>query len=152
MKKNLSDQAAANEICERAIQLNAGSGAKWGKMDAAEMLHHCNNVLTATLANTGINNKKSTLRQILVRNVFLHVLPRFPRGAKAPARFDVKRNQVTDLDFLTEKENFIQLIKSYAAHTASLQSFHPVFGNLNDKQWGVLTWMHMDHHLRQFGV
>ena len=29
---------------------------------------------------------------------------------------------------------------------------HPAFGQLNGRMWGVLTWRHLDHHLRQFGV
>jgi len=27
-----------------------------------------------------------------------------------------------------------------------------VFGRLSAKQWGVLMYRHVDHHLRQFGV
>jgi hypothetical protein len=29
---------------------------------------------------------------------------------------------------------------------------HPAFGSLTSKQWGVLGYRHIDHHLRQFGV
>jgi hypothetical protein len=29
---------------------------------------------------------------------------------------------------------------------------HPAFGRLSGKEWGVLCYLHLDHHLRQFGV
>ncbi|MGH9801334.1 MAG: DUF1569 domain-containing protein, partial [Blastocatellia bacterium] len=29
---------------------------------------------------------------------------------------------------------------------------HPAFGKLSTKDWGALTYKHMDHHFRQFGV
>jgi hypothetical protein len=29
---------------------------------------------------------------------------------------------------------------------------HPAFGQLSRKDWGVLVYKHIDHHLRQFGV
>ncbi len=29
---------------------------------------------------------------------------------------------------------------------------HPVFGHLSRKEFGEVTWKHLDHHLRQFGV
>jgi uncharacterized protein DUF1569 len=29
---------------------------------------------------------------------------------------------------------------------------HPAFGKLSHRAWGVLTYRHMDHHLRQFGA
>ena len=34
----------------------------------------------------------------------------------------------------------------------ALAPAHPAFGTLSAKQWGVLVYRHMDHHLRQFGV
>lgn len=29
---------------------------------------------------------------------------------------------------------------------------HPVFGPLSGREWGRICWMHLDYHLRQFGV
>ena len=29
---------------------------------------------------------------------------------------------------------------------------HPVFGRLSGREWGMICWMHLDYHLRQFGV
>lgn len=29
---------------------------------------------------------------------------------------------------------------------------HPVAGRLSGREWGRLCWMHIDYHLRQFGV
>jgi hypothetical protein len=31
-------------------------------------------------------------------------------------------------------------------------SASPAFGKLSNRQWGRLAYVHMDHHLRQFGV
>jgi hypothetical protein len=28
---------------------------------------------------------------------------------------------------------------------------HPFFGNMNKKQWGRLGYIHINHHLQQFG-
>jgi hypothetical protein len=29
---------------------------------------------------------------------------------------------------------------------------HPLFGSLTWREWGVATYKHADHHLRQFGA
>ena len=29
---------------------------------------------------------------------------------------------------------------------------HPIFGRVSGQEWGLLCWMHLDYHLRQFGV
>ncbi len=36
--------------------------------------------------------------------------------------------------------------------TTSVTVPHPVFGRLSVDDWGRLSWKHLDHHLRQFGL
>ncbi|MBK9525384.1 MAG: DUF1569 domain-containing protein [Bacteroidetes bacterium] len=28
---------------------------------------------------------------------------------------------------------------------------HPYFGKLSSREWGRITYLHLDHHLKQFG-
>jgi len=42
MKKNLLHEEAANLLIERVGRLEAGNEARWGRMNATEMLLHCN--------------------------------------------------------------------------------------------------------------
>ncbi len=51
-----------------------------------------------------------------------------------------------------KQQEFLNLIKKFSTHTDDITLSHPRFGALNTKEWGVFVWMHLDHHLRQFGV
>ena len=35
---------------------------------------------------------------------------------------------------------------------AAAWGIHPVFGRVTGREWRLLCWRHLDHHLRQFGV
>jgi hypothetical protein len=149
MKKNLRDEGTAKELIERVNGLAADRSALWGKMQVTEMLHHCNKATRAILDGRP-SNKPSSLKQQSLKFLFLHVLQKFPKNVEAPARVAVEK--ISRDRFEVEKQHLIDLTNEFVRHPKSIEATHPIFGNLNDRQWGVFTWMHLDHHLRQFGV
>jgi hypothetical protein len=47
----------------------------------------------------------------------------------------------------------VKLLGYVIEHPADYTSqAHPMFGELNQKQWGKLIYIHLNHHLNQFGV
>jgi hypothetical protein len=50
------------------------------------------------------------------------------------------------------KRELVRLIRTVGESTSRTWPSHPAFGSLGRRGWGVLTWRHLDHHLRQFGV
>ena len=61
-------------------------------------------------------------------------------------------NDERDLD--EERVKLIGLIDRFAAGGASACTTlpHGFFGRLTPEEWAILTYKHLDHHLRQFGV
>ncbi|MDB5192735.1 MAG: hypothetical protein JWQ96_2298 [Segetibacter sp.] len=151
MKKNLLDAPVANELAQRANLLKQTLKPLWGSMTVTEMLHHCNAALTATLEGKP-DNAIPTLKQRGLKFLFLKVIPRFPKNVGAPGKIDVKKSKLSPASFEIELEQFLHLIKTFSSRQQSIEVTHPVFGKLSTRQWGVFTWMHLDHHLRQFNV
>ncbi len=151
MKKNLFDEAVKNEIINRSLKLTDVQQPKWGKMNAPEMLRHCSEAIKSTLTQP-THFKPSSLKQILGRYAMLYLIPRYPHGAKTPRKLDMKINNVTGLTLTGEKKYFAERINLFYRYDKNITTNHSYFGNMNRKQWGIITWMHMDHHLRQFGV
>lgn len=151
MKKNLLEEKVKVEIINRSRQLNEDAAPLWGKMNAAEMLHHCAKALQVTLQQPQ-SGKPSTLKQSIARYLVLLFVPRLPKGARAPHLLDVKRNNITGLSFENELAQFANSMELFYRFEDKILTTHPYFGQMSRKQWGVLTWMHIDHHLRQFGV
>ena len=150
MKKNLLNESAADQIIERVKKLQPTSKALWGTMNATEMLLHAN-LCNEEVFHDVVPNKKTTLKQFLLRVLALYIAPNFKKNVKG----DVKKETVGKIDpakFEEQKARFIKLINRYPNHKAPITLPHIAFGNISTKEWGIAAYKHMDHHLRQFGV
>lgn len=150
MKKNLLNKTAAAEIIDRVQALQQHAPAAWGEMNATEMLYHCNLANTQILEGTQAY-RKSSFKQYLLRFLSLYIVPKFPKHMKGAPVNDTK-DRIPATRFEEQRQQFIDIVSRFAGRQQPIQLVHPAFGYINTKQWGVAAWMHMDHHLRQFGV
>lgn len=143
---NDSDRAT---ICGRVRALSASSTRRWGKMSVTEMLQHLR--LSAHMAvgelEVGSVNKRA-FRTFPLKHLLLYVLP-FPKGAptapelypEAAAPFEEERAAVLTL-----------LDRLGTGSREGAGPVHPLFGPLSWREWGAVTYKHVDHHLKQFGA
>jgi hypothetical protein len=150
MRKNLFAKQAAGQIIDRVKQLQPDSKAVWGKMNATEMLLHCN-LCNKQIFEGGIITQKTTLKQYLLRILALYIAPNFKKGINGDPENETV-GIIAASQFEQQKERFIQLICRFPDHQSVLTLPHIAFGNISTKQWGIAAYKHMDHHLRQFGV
>lgn len=149
MRKNIIDKQVADEIIGRTASLQVTNIPKWGAMQVTEMLHHCNTINKMIMEGKA-DDRKHTLKQRIMKFVFMHIMPQFPKNVKAPSI--VKKSVITAEKFEEEKIRFAETIQKFTEGNRMLEAAHPFFGKLTTREWGVFTWMHMDHHLRQFGA
>lgn len=141
-----------DEIISRLSQLSDNSPAEWGKMNAAQMLHHCSLILQIPLRKiqlpkinwiyrtVGILTKKEIQ---IFNNGIPHNMPTFQ---KVIVNFEC--------DFETSRKNLRQTLDEYweAAQADRLPKNHVLFGAMEKKDWGFLEYKHLNHHLKQFNV
>jgi hypothetical protein len=151
MKNNLGNPQTAEQVIARAQRLQPSSQPLWGTMTVTEMLHHCNKVHHQLLSPASSSAKKTSLKQYLLRWLVLYGMPRFPRNAQTPKAMRTK-GTIDNAEFEKQREEFVASVKKFATNTEPIAHFHPYFGKLSTKQWGITSWKHVDHHLRQFGV
>lgn len=151
MKKNLLDPGVAEELLARAGTLKPYSKPLWGCMTASQMIRHCTlanrQIVDGSLAREGA----IAFRQKLVRFLCLYVLPGFPKNKKGAASIETDHLVLADEDWTNLLEDYSASLSDFTRQS-HLPFLHPAFGALSTRQWGLATWMHMDHHLRQFGV
>lgn len=150
MSKSILDQKVVAEVIERISKLNVEDSAHWGRMTSTEMLAHCN-LAHQSILKAPPAEKSGGLKRWLAKIVFLNVMKAFPKGAKGPQRFDMK-GKVDVALFEEEKSKYKHIIGKYAKLDHKLAGYHPRFGALSHKEWGIFVWRHADHHLRQFGL
>ena len=147
---NLFNQADVAAIIERIEKLQPSTARNWGKMNAAQMLAHCNKSLETAMGRNQI--KRLLIGRILAPFVRPAVLGTKPFGKNSPTdRTYIFRG---NHDFGFEKTRTIETIKNFhLGGPAGCTTYpHPFFGKFSPEQWAVFQWKHLDHHLRQFGV
>jgi hypothetical protein len=136
-------------ILERIGSVTSASVPRWGRMDAKAMLTHLKQSALMALGELPVASKGKRAFQVFpIKHLILHVVP-FPKGAPTapellvpdPASVDDIRSELV---FLLERIG--------AGPREGYGPVHPLFGRLSFREWGVATYKHTDHHLRQFGV
>jgi hypothetical protein len=144
--RNAADRAA---ILERLDRVTPDARARWGTMNASQMLAHLADAVRMALGDLAVKSKRVPIaRTWLFRKAFLHVMP-FPKNAPTANELKTRAPEA----FETERENVRALVTRLDPQSGgSRAAEHPIFGPMTPEEWGVLGYKHFDHHLRQFGV
>ena len=143
---NDSDRTA---ITTRLGSLTASSTRRWGTMDVAGMLQHLQLSARMTLGELDVPSvNKRVFQKFPLKHLVLYVLP-FPKGA--PTAPELKT--VDASSFETERAALLDLLERIGTGPRDgAGPAHPLFGPLTWREWGVVTYKHADHHLKQFGA
>jgi hypothetical protein len=147
--KTLWDVSARGELRERIGRLSPNAARLWGKMSAPQMVAHLVDSMRMANGEIQVPSKKLPLRFTPIKQLVIYVAP-FPKSAPTAPQL-ISRPPA---DWPSECNTLCQLIERYAERGPSARNLpeHPAFGKLTARAWGVLTYRHIDHHLRQFGA
>ena len=146
--KSLFNPEARQEIINRIENLKPDAQRQWGKMDVAQMLAHCNEVMK--VAKGELEQPGTLFSRIIgpiVRRALYNDTP-FPKNSPTAPYFKI----IDDKDFDKEKQNLIsQVNQFYDLGIVKMPVHkHPFFGKITNSQWGLATYKHLNHHLEQF--
>lgn len=154
-KKNQNMSSIYNKtdneiIISRINQLTPESQALWGKMTVDQMLSHCQAPIDFAFGKLPIK-----------ANFLMRLFGKMIKGKMLKSQ-EFKKNSPTAPAFIrTEKYDFDQTkqglierinVFSELGPGAIKTTNHPFFGEMTYDEWSQLHTMHLDHHLRQFGV
>jgi hypothetical protein len=137
-------------ICERISSVTDASVARWGRMDAKAMLIHLKQSTLMALGELPVASKSKRVFQVFpIKHLILYVVP-FPKGAPTAPELLVP-DDAAPVEAI--KSELVSLIERLGAGPhEGFGPVHPLFGLLSFREWGVATYKHTDHHLRQFGA
>ena len=142
------DPGNEQRFIERLSKLTAGTRPQWGSFTPARMLAHCSDAMKAGLGEKFLTPKKSPLRFFPINKLVIYVAP-WPQNA--PTAPELLRDQ--EPDFEAERAELIATLKRFTAAGPNYSyTAHAAFGSLTANDWGTLTYRHLDHHWRQFGL
>jgi len=147
--KSLWEDGTRRELLARARRLTPEHRARWGKFTVDRMLAHLVDAFRMGMGEIEVRPRKIPLLGTWPFNVLFIRLVGMPKNAPT-VREIVQRPPLTIEAELRELE---AAMDRFAAQRDRKQwPVHPAFGRLSRRSWGVLGYVHTDHHLRQFGV
>jgi len=146
---SILNEGDRNAISNRVRSLSASSSAKWGRMDVTGMLQHLRRSALMCLGELPVAAKnKRAFQTFPLKHLILYVLP-FPKGA--PTATELKPVDAASFD--EERAALLELLERIGTGLSEgMGPAHPLFGPLSWREWGVATYKHTDHHLKQFGA
>ena len=146
--KTLWNAADADEIRSRLEKLSAQALPQWGSQSLNGMLLHCADPIRTALGEMEVQPKSGPFRLPPIKLSIIYWMP-WPKNAPTAPEYVHKEAG----DWQSARESLRRALDRFAAQgQEGPWKPHPAFGDLTGKQWGRLTYRHLDHHLRQFGV
>ena len=138
------------DLLRRLNQLSPSSQALWGKMDVAQMLAH----LTVNL-DMVTSDKKVT--QVFIGRLFGSIAKRdiLKKGIQPKNMGSFSQLIISDhREFQNEKKELQSQLERFIRGGAAgiTRQPHAFFGHMTPIEWARLGYIHMDHHLKQFGA
>ncbi len=133
--------------------LTPESRGRWGRMSVEQMLCHVSDYLRLPFGEVPSPDRST----VLTRGVgwLLMRLPlSFPKNLRTLRELDQDREFSTKpAAFEADRDRLLAQLDRFA-QTPETADWAPntLFGTIGKQGWGRVGWIHLDHHLRQFGV
>ena len=137
-----------SNLHDRVQRLKADLKPRWGTMTAVQMVAHLADSLRMASGEIEVAPKRVPFRYSPLKELVLYLLP-VPKGLPTAPELIARKPGDWTAEVADLRDQLNGLVQRGAE---ALAPEHPAFGRLSAKQWGVLIYRHVDHHLRQFGV
>ncbi len=147
---SLRDPAGRRSILARLASLTPEHPRMWGRMELVQLLPHLASGLRMALGERTVEGTlPRRIRGAVLRHLAIYLLP-WPEGKiqSPPGAFSTP-----SLGWEQDRKTVVALIERFVTTPPDkLGTVHPSFGRMRPRDWDVLQYRHLDHHLRQFGV
>ena len=147
---NLKDK---EEIAARLQAVGPSSPRRWGQMSAPQMVCHLSDGFRIYMGLKPASPARLPYPRSLVKWVALWAPMPWPKGFKAVPELDQQVGGTRPVEFDNDVLELRNLVDRFTRRPRDFQwQVHPQFGQMSEKEWMQLGYLHMDHHLRQFGA
>ena len=84
--------------------------------------------------------------------VALRMPMKWPRGVSTRPEMEQGVGGSSPTEFDADRGELLQLMERFAEPAAAERPAHPIFGRMTEEEWMRWGYLHVDHHLRQFGA
>ena len=147
------DDAEKRRAEVRVRRLRPDSVRQWGRMTPHQAICHLNDSFKLALNERPIAEAAVSLRPV-VKFIALQLPLRWPKGRiRTLPEADQGIGGTPPGEFEQDRGELLALMARFcSAPDEHYCTTHPIFGPMRARHWRRWAYLHMDHHLRQFGV
>jgi hypothetical protein len=122
-------------------------------MSSHQMVCHLGDSFRMVMGHKPVSHATSLLHRTIVKWIALYLPLTWRAGILTRPEIDQEVGGTRPLDFAADVAQLEALLELVTAKTRSFdRQLHPIFGRMSDADWLRWGYLHMDHHLRQFGA
>jgi len=152
--KTLANPSEKNELLARLQLIQPSTARNWGKMSAHQMICHLSDGFRLYMGLKQAESVNVPLPRWLLKWTALWVPRQWPQGYQSAPELDQLTNGTPPSVFKNDVQELQELLDRFTRQPRdfSWPAGHPHFGAMSERDWMRLAYLHMDHHLRQFGA
>ena len=150
--RNILNKEDLIYVINRVNSLTPNTIPLWGRMNASQMTCHCSDQILMALGKIEFQFAGNLFSNKVLKNLILLGMPA-PKGkVKTNKEIDQFVSGTKPTSFEKDVRNLIERLERFDNEFSSKKHVaHPTFGKMSKREWGRLIFVHLDHHLKQFG-
>ncbi len=151
--KSLRNQRDREQLRNRLLQVGPDSQRRWGKMSAHQMICHLTDSFKAGTGDKSVSSTGNVLHRHPLKWLALYLPVAWPHGVPTRPEMNQEIGGTRPVEFERDRSELLELIERFSRPQRDFDWHpHPLFGLMADRDWYRWGYLHVDHHLRQFGV
>ena len=146
---NLSDRHSIRARCQA---LTASNPRRWGHMTVHGMICHLNDCFLSTFGERHASPATGPWQRTLLKWIALWAPFHWPHGVSTRPEFDQLSRGTPPADFERDRAQLLAHFDRFCKSRVAPGVAHPIFGEMTEAEWFRWAYLHLDHHLRQFGA
>jgi hypothetical protein len=150
--KTLAHAQDIAETRQRLKLVRPDCERRWGRMSPHQMICHLSDSFLAVTGRKPVSMASGPWQRTLIKWIALYAPLRWPQGVQTRPEIDQAVAGTRPGDFVSDVALLEALLVQFADEIDSIDGrMHPIFGPMSKTDWLRWGYLHMDHHLRQFG-
>jgi hypothetical protein len=152
--KSLARPGDKADVLRRLRGLKADSARRWGRMSAPQMVCHLSDSFRCVIGLRPVSDASTLPGRTVVKWIALYLPLPWPGGRiRTRPEIDALIGGTKPADFAADVADLEGLVELVTSRPRRFEwCSHPIFGRMTERDWMRWGYLHMDHHLRQFGA
>ena len=120
-------------------------------MSVRQMICHLNDSFLGVMGERPISEASGPAPRIIMKFFALYVPAKWPHGVPTRPEVDQQGGGTPPAEWERDRAALLQSMARFHDPGSRLGA-HPIFGPLTRSEWMRWGYLHVDHHLRQFGA